>query len=367
MSREVKASRRAPRRSRSRTTAASRSGVRLLEGDCLEVLRELEPESVDAIVTDPPYAIGRLAKESWDERGMVKAATRAGHDRLGPSEAFEAWSRTWAKECQRVMKPGAFLAAFGSPRTYHRLACGIEDAGLEIRDTLMWLHAEGMSKSRHYPGGQATTLKPAFEPIVLARRELDGTTEETIARHGTGALNVEACRVEGRHPANVMLSHHPGCEDGSCAPGCPVTIADACAGEGRVRLAPSRFLYCSKASRKERDAGCENLPRRALDLFPNAQKDGKKSARTGNPHPTVKPLALMRWLVQLLCPPGGLVLDPTAGSGTTGAAAVLEGRRFLGIELEPTYVEIAAARIAHHSRPSPDRPKVSRAPLVRRR
>src|ERR1700710_596984 len=119
VSREVKASRRAPRRSRSRTTAASRSGVRLLEGDCLEVLRELEPESVDAIVTDPPYAIGRLAKESWDERGMVKAATRAGHDRLGPSEAFEAWSRTWAKECQRVMKPGAFLAAFGSPRTYH--------------------------------------------------------------------------------------------------------------------------------------------------------------------------------------------------------------------------------------------------------
>jgi site-specific DNA-methyltransferase (adenine-specific) len=272
-----------------------------------------------------------------------------------------------ATECRRVMKPGAFLAAFGSPRTYHRLARGVEDAGLEIRDTLMWLYAEGMSKSRRYPGGRSTTLKPAFEPIVLARRELDGTTEETISRHGTGALNAEACKVEGRHPANVTLGHAPGCRERRCAPGCLVAATDACATEGRARLAPSRFLYCPKASRSERDAGCENLPRRALDLFPNAQKGGKKPAQVRNPHPTVKPLELMRWLVRLLCPPGGLVLDPTAGSGTTGAAAALEGRRFLGIELEPAYIEIAAARIAHHSKKAPGRPKVSRAPLGRRR
>ncbi len=360
--RATKASRGAPRGTRKRWP----SGATLLEGDCLEVLGELEPESVDAIVTDPPYGIG-FQHERWDSAAIRESAAKAGHDRLNPNEAFEAWCRIWAGECRRVMKPGAFLAAFGSPRTYHRLACGVEDAGLEVRDTLMWLYAEGMPKSRHYPGGRSTTLKPAFEPIVLARRELDGTTEETIARHGTGALNADDCKVEGRHPANVVLGHDPDCEERRCAPGCPVAAADACAKEGRSRLAPSRFLYCPKASRSERDAGCEHLPRRALDLFPNARKGGKKPAEARNPHPTVKPLELMRWLVRLLCPPGGLVLDPTVGSGTTGAAALIEGRRFIGIELESTYMEIAAARIAHHSKKAPGRPKVSRAPLGRRR
>jgi len=335
----------------------------LLEGDCLEVMGELEPESVDAIVTDPPYGIG-FQNERWDSAALREAAARAGHERLTPNQAFEAWSRIWAGECRRVLKPGGFLAAFGSPRTFYRLACGIEDAGLEIRDTLMWLYAEGMSKSRHYPGGRATTLKPAFEPIVLARRGLDGTTEETIERHGTGALNTESCRVEGRHPANVVVGHEPDCEDGRCTPKCAVTLADACVGdEGCARLAPSRFLYCPKASRAERDAGCEKLPRRAFDLFPN----GGTSGDTRNFHPTVKPLELMRWLVRLLCPPGGVVLDPTTGSGSTGAAAVLEGRRFVGIELEPAYMEIAAARIAHHSPKDNRKPKVRRAPLGRRR
>jgi site-specific DNA-methyltransferase (adenine-specific) len=352
-----------------RGVCAGKSGgsqdIRLLEGDCLEVLGELEAESVDAIITDPPYGIG-FQHERWDSAAIRDVAVRAGHNRLSPNEAFEVWCRIWAAECRRVLKPGAFLAAFGSPRTYHRLACGVEDAGLEIRDTLMWLYSNGMPKSRRYPGGRATALKPAFEPIVLARRELDGTTEETIARHGTGALNAESCRVEGRHPANVTLGHDPGCEEEGCAPGCPVADADTCASEGRIRLAPSRFLYCPKASRAERDAGCERLPQRALDLFPRAGGD-KGPARVRNPHPTVKPLALMRWLVQLLCPPGGVVLDPTAGSGSTGAAAVLEGRRFIGIELEPAYMEIAATRIAHHSQKCARRPKVTRTPLGRRR
>jgi DNA modification methylase len=359
MTRTGKGSRR-PSRNRSRP--ASRSSVRLLEGDCLEVLGGLEPESVDAIVTDPPYGIG-FQNERWDSAALQEAAARAGHERLSPNQAFEAWCRIWSEGCRRVLKPGGFLAAFGSPRTFHRLACGVEDAGLEIRDTLMWLYAEGMSKSRHYPGGRTTTLKPAFEPIVLARRGLDGTTEETIARHGTGALNAESCRVEGRHPANVILGHDADCEERSCAPGCAVAEADGHIGEGRRRLAPSRFLYCPKAGRAERDAGCEKLPPRALDLFPNAGTSG--DAR--NFHPTVKPLELMRWLVRLLCPPGGLVLDPTAGSGTTGAAAVLEGRRFVGIELEPAYMEIAAARIAHYSPRGARKPKVGRGPLGRRR
>ena len=250
--------------------------VRLLEGDCLEVLGKLEPESVDAIVTDPPYGIG-FQHERWDSTAIREVAARAGYDRLSPNEAFEAWSRIWATECRRVMKPGAFLAAFGSPRTYHRLACGVEDAGLEIRDTLMWLNSEGMSKSHRYPGGRSTTLKPAFEPIVLARRDLEGTTAETIARHGTGALNAEDCRVEGRHPANVILGHDRGCDEERCAPGCPVAAADACATEGRVRLEPSRFLYCPKASRAERDAGCEALP--AVPSTSSRKPRGRRSRR----------------------------------------------------------------------------------------
>lgn len=129
MSPTGKASRR-PRCSRNR--AASRSEVRLLEGDCLEVMGKLEPESVDAIVTDPPYGIG-FQNEHWDSKALREAATRKGHDRLTPNEAFEAWSRIWAEGCRRVLKPGGFLAAFGSPRTFHRLACGVEDSGLEIR------------------------------------------------------------------------------------------------------------------------------------------------------------------------------------------------------------------------------------------
>jgi site-specific DNA-methyltransferase (adenine-specific) len=339
----------------------------LLEGDCLEVLGGLESGSVDAIVTDPPYGIG-FQHERWDSAAIRGVAASAGHDRLSPNEAIEVWCGIWASECRRVLKPGAFLAAFGSPRTYHRLACGIEDAGLEIRDTLMWLYSEGMPKSRHYPGGRATTLKPAFEPVVLARRGLEGTTSETIERFGTGALNAEACRVEGRHPANVALGHDPGCEAGECAPGCAVAVADACAGEGRKRLAPSRFLYCAKASRAERDAGCERLPERALDLFPGRGRGGGKPGPVRNPHPTVKPLELMRWLVRLLCPPDGLVLDPFCGSGTTGAAAAIEGRAFCGIELEATYAEIARARIEHWRTSAEAKPaRAGRRPLGRRR
>jgi site-specific DNA-methyltransferase (adenine-specific) len=326
--------------------------VQLLQGDCFELLGELGAESIDAIVTDPPYGIG-FKQARWDSVAIQEATAKAGLDRATPNEAFESWSCIWATECRRVLKPGGFLAAFGSPRTFHRLTCGVEDAGLEIRDTLMWLYSEGMPKSCHYPGGRATALKPAFEPIVLARRGLDGTTAETITRHGTGALNIESCRVEGRHPANVVLEHESDCEEGRCAAGCAAAAVDECGRRDHVRsakrIAPSRFLYCPKASRAERDAGCERLPQRALDLFPNA-KGAKKAAGARNPHPTVKPLELMRWLVRLLCPPGGLLLDPTAGSGTTGAAAALEGRRFLGIELEPAYIEIAQARIAYWSR-----------------
>lgn len=325
---------------------------RLLQGDCLEVLGELEPESVDAIVTDPPYGV-EWQNEDWDGRAIREAAARAGRERLAPNEAFEVWCVLWAKECVRVMKPGAHLLAFGARRTFHRLACGLEDAGLEIRDTLMWVYGTGMPRSRRYPGGRSTTLKPAFDPVLVARKQLAGTTAETIERFGTGALNADACRSGGSHPANVLVGHEPDCEEGEgCAPGCAAALLNAQADQARAssgpNTPPSRFLYCPRVSRAQREAGCEELPVRTLDVYPEAGQ--RPDGRTRNPHPAVKPLELMRWLVRLVCPPGGLVLDPFMGSGTTGAAAALEGRHFCGIESEPAYIEIAAARIEHWSR-----------------
>jgi hypothetical protein len=234
----------------------------------------------------------------------------------------------------------------------------------------MWLYGSGMPKSHRLPGGRSATLKPAYEPIVLARRPLQGTTKETLAAFGTGALNTDACKVNGRHPANVLLSHEPGCRERECASGCAAALVDADANRHRrgsgAQVAPSRIFYCPKVSRAEREAGCEHLPPQRLDHFPQAD-DSKAPEPARNSHPTVKPLAVMRWLVRLACPPGGLVLDPTCGSGSTGAAALQEGRRFIGIELDPSFMEIAAARIAHWAPTDPPRPRVGcRGPLGKR-
>lgn len=323
----------------------------VIEGDCLELLAALNAASVDAIVCDPPYGID-FHGERWDGPTIRAAAARTGHERLTPGAAYAAFARAWAAECLRVLRPGAHLLAFGSPRTAHRLACGLEDAGLELRDTLLWLYGTGMPKSRRLSSGRGTTLKPAYEPILLARRPPGASIARTIERHGTGALNIDACRIDGRYPANVSCSHAPGCRPDGCQAGCAVALVDTAAAQGRApsnAAAPaSRLFYCPKVSRRERDAGCEDLPRRALDLFPNAQNAGTP-APARNPHPTVKPLTLMRWLVRLATPEDGVVLDPFCGSGTTGAAAALEGRRFLGIELNPAYAAIARARIEHWS------------------
>jgi DNA modification methylase len=320
-----------------------------MEGDCLELLATLEDAGVDAVVTDPPYGIG-FQGERWD-RPAIREAAAEGGEPGSAGDAYQAWCRTWGAECLRVLRPGAHLLAFGSPRTAHRLTCGLEQAGLELRDTLLWLYGTGLPKSRRLPGGRSTALKPAYEPIALARRPPEGPMLRNLERHGTGALNTDARHIDGRHPANVILSHGPGCRPNGCEPGCALALVDAAADHGRRRSRsarpPSRLFYCPKVSRRERDAGCERLPRLTLDFFPNADRSGRRPAPAANPHPTVKPLALMRWLVGLACPPAGLVLDPFCGSGSTGAAALLEGRRFLGIELDPGYARIARARIAH--------------------
>jgi site-specific DNA-methyltransferase (adenine-specific) len=255
------------------------------------MLRDMDPENVDAIVTDPPYELGFMSKR-WDASGIAYDVS------------------IWC-EMLRVIKSGGYLLAFGGTRTFHRMTCAIEDAGFEIRDSLSWIYSEGMPKSK-------AGLKPAFEPITLARknakhvqpfsidacriRTADKLVRPSISRQdnkvfGKGLGAGVQIEPTGRWPSNIVID-----ED----------VADLLADR-------AKFFYCAKASKKERE---------------------------GNIHPTVKPIALMRWLVRLITPPSGVVLDPFAGSGTTGVACVLEGFDFLGFDLVPEHVEIANRRIA---------------------
>jgi DNA modification methylase len=316
----------------------------LIEADALMMLAKLPDACVDAIVTDPPYGID-FAGEAWDGAD-IRLTASAGRERLSAHEAFERWTRVWAREARRVLKPGGHVIAFGSPRTFHRLVCGIEDAGFEVRDRLLWLYAQGLPKSRRLPGGVATTLKPAYEPILLARAPMMGTTPRNLKEWGTGALNVEAARVNGYWPANLTLAHASGCAEMRCVPNCPVSLLEA------SRKNVSRLFFCAKATKEEREAGCAQLPVQSVELYNGGCNPPRLRHNT---HRTVKPIALMRWLIRLTCPPGGLVLDPFTGSGSTGAAALLEDRVFLGIEREPEYVDIACARLTHWAHEAKER------------
>jgi site-specific DNA-methyltransferase (adenine-specific) len=348
-------------------------------GDCLDVMAGMADNSVDAVVTDPPYGLTFLGKD-WD-RGV-------------PGVPF------W-EQALRVAKPGAHLLAFGGTRTYHRLACAIEDAGWEVRDCLAWVYGSGFPKSHNGPWG-GTALKPAYEPIILARKPLCGTVAANVAAWGCGGLNVDGCRVEtgevtgwggggsdgfggygggaprpasGRFPANLV---HDGSDE--VLAGFPVTGAakasmrglqhsgrhggmadlggniadgtDYVRGHDDLGGSAARFFYCAKASRGEREAGLwwdfEQKARPTMGSGIGGQPDQTRQ-NNRNIHPTIKPIALMRWLVRLVTPPRGLVLDPFTGSGTTGCAAVLEGMAFVGAELSAEYAEIARARIAHHA------------------
>ena len=383
-------------------------------GDCRAVMGSLPACSVDAIVTDPPYELGFMSRK-WDSSGIA-------YD-------VEVW-----RQALRVLKPGGHLIAFGGTRTYHRMACAIEDAGFEIRDCVQWWYATGFPKSldvskaidahlgatREVVGtrdvsrimsgsgdmvggivrsgtvtvtaaataavGLGTALKPAVEPAVLARKPLGGTVAECVMAHGTGALNIDGCRIgwaseedkaaeaaaaqrvshtswseqspstftrsgdldasvnryvassqQGRWPANLIVDEHVA------------AVLDA-------QYGASRFFYVPKPDGTERDAGLDDMPR-ATGGEATGRKDGSaglNSPRAGacagggrrNTHPTVKPIDLMRYLCRLVTPRGGVVLDPFVGSGTTGCAAALEGFGFVGIDLEPQHIEIARRRIA---------------------
>lgn len=291
----------------------------LIEADCRTVLATLQTDSVACTIADPPYEID-MNRQSWDR----------------DSAAFDP--ATWA-QVKRVVTPGGFVAAFGGTRTFHRLAVAMEDGGLTLTDTVCWLYTTGNVTNKD------TQLKRAWEPIVLAQARSGAPLRTTMAQHGTGFLGIEECRlpylddadlqrtlaknpgrggetftstvygvdrpqqsvnVGGRHPANLIVDER---------------IADALR-EDR------KYFLCPKASRKERDAG--------LSLAAGIAR---------NPHICVKPMALMEWLVRLLCPTGGLVLDPFAGSASTGCGALLAGRRFLGIEADGVYVQTGRLRL----------------------
>jgi len=301
----------------------------LVIGDSRAVLPTLDAERFDACVTDPPYEIGLVGKR-WDRSGV-------------------AFDPAFWRSVLRTLKPGGHLLAFGGTRTAHRMVCAIEDAGFEIRDTLQWLYNNG------YPKNARTQLKPAHEPITLARKpgpllplgiaecRLEGRpvqcgnlrdTEKPILSASMGPKKstrfdyqrrLLAGEIQGRFPSNVLFSHIADCTDSECAPGCAVAELDRQCPPERIaaRKGSGRFFFCGKASPRERLIG------------------GVK-----NPHPTVKPLHLMRYLVRLACPEGGEVLDPFAGSGSTLVACAEQGRRYFGIEQSAQYAEIAQARLA---------------------
>ena len=362
---------------------------RLLTGDCLDGLATLEPDSVDACVTDPPYGISFMGKQ-WDNFRRARNAADVSRDSVhgrfsacAPASAsesdslrYQAWTQQWAEAVLRVLKPGAHAVVCASPRMGHRVTCGLEDAGFEIRDSLLWLYGSGFPKSLNLPGGRGTALKPAYEPVILARKPLGGrTVAQCVAAFGTGAINIDGCRLttEGRPlrigdykdtEHNTYTGRMNGSlQGGSRAAGQTdlgrwppnVALDETAAARLDAEGGTSRFFYVAKASREERERGCEDLPQRTAGDATDRQDGsaGLNSPRAGasrthgarNHHPTVKPVALMRWLVRLVTPPGGLVLDPFAGSGTTGLACITEQCRFVGIEREAEYVEIARRRI----------------------
>ncbi len=365
----------------------------LYHGDCLSVLRNLPDCSVDSVVTDPPYGLSFMGKR-WD------------YD----VPSVEVWT-----ECLRVLKPGGHLLAFAGTRTQHRMAVRIEDAGFEIRDMIAWVYGSGFPKSldvskaidkmagaeREVVGqkkvpdikgdaygtmnekqagsydtisipitapatpeakqweGWGTALKPALEPITVARKPLIGTVAENVLQHGTGAINVDGGRVGQREKEQFTGTKngsinaygdyfYPKGEKALPAGRWPANFIHDGSEEATDLLgASARFFYCAKASKADRDEGCEGLEAKQVFGDEGGTYQGLSNSKkpSCNHHPTVKPTDLMRYLCRLVTPPSGIVLDPFMGSGSTGKAAMLEGFAFVGIEREAEYIEIAKARI----------------------
>lgn len=356
-------------------------GAVIIAGDCLDALRAMPAESVDAVVCDPPYGLGKpppveVVLRAWvgGERYQARGGGFMGRE----WDAFVPGPEVWREVC-RVLKPGGHAVIFAGTRTVDWMGIAVRLGGLEIRDCIGWCYYSGFPKSLDVSkaidgldarrwSGWGTALKPAIEPAILARKPFAATVAENVLQHGTGAINVDGCRFAPGDSAWVgpddnsdrgRSSRGGEWRDGSGTFSIRPRRADEFqGGDGRW---PANLYACPKATRAERERGCDGLPERtgaeAVDREPGSA--GMQSPRAGaarkadtvrNYHPTVKPIRLMRWLCRLVTPPGGLVLDPFAGSGSTGVAAVLEGFAFTGCELDPGHVAIAEARIGHASR-----------------
>jgi DNA modification methylase len=290
-----------------------------LQGDSLIVLKDFPDNSIDSVVTDPPYGLSFMNKK-WDHS----------------VPSVELW-----KEVFRILKPGGHLLSFGGTRTYHRMVVNIEDAGFEIRDQIQWLYGSGFPKSHNLNDefkGWGTALKPANEPIVLARKPLEKglTVFENVSKWGVGALNIDESRIECERPAQTysqpdirgnaynsekekrQIAEVPA-NLGRWPSNVLLDETAAAMLDKQSEIDASRFFYVAKASKRER--GKDNI------------------------HPTVKPIKLMQYLIRLITPPGGIVLDPFMGSGSTGIAAKSLDFDFIGIELDPEYIKIANKRI----------------------
>ena len=340
---------------------------------------------VDSVVTDPPYHLASIVKRFGKEGsapaqygtdGAFKRAATGfmGKEWDGGDIAFRP--ETW-ELALKLLKPGGHILAFSASRNYHRMAVAIEDAGFEIRDQMMWLYGSGFPKSLNIGDGWGTALKPAHEPIVMARKFIEGTNKQNKEKYGTGGLNIDGCRIEGdsnteRKITNRKTRSEDGVwtdgNSGMKAEGSQYADADprgrfpANVMHGGLDTEWSRYFYCPKTSKAEKNKGLDSfeakpmawgnqakaeLKRGNLDWKGN-QGDGTKHNKVSmrvNTHPTVKPQELMKYLCRMVTPKGGTVLDPFMGSGSTGCAAKDEGFNFIGIEKEKEYFDIADARI----------------------
>lgn len=372
--------------------------ISIYNGDCLNELERLNENSIDCIITDPPYELNFMGK-GWDNAGV----------------SFN--KNTWEK-CLRVLKPGGYLLAFGGTRTYHRIACAIEDAGFEIRDCIMWLYGSGFPKSMNIGlavdkklgneskvvgigkcgknamlgglsetitsdgnyeikeaqnewQGWGTALKPAYEPIIVARKSFKGSLVDNVLKNGVGGLNIDECRVEYQDDADRNSATPQGKCTSSMMDGAVPDINDSGRKEferpelkGRfpanVLLDTNegedwrRYFYCAKASKKDRDDGLDDFIADTTDDGRNKPIDNpylRGKTMRHNTHPTVKPTELMQYLVRLVAPKNAIILDPFMGSGSTGKAVMYENKernanyKFIGIEKDVEYCNIAKARI----------------------
>ena len=348
----------------------------LLNGDCIEEMQKLidDGKQVDSVVTDPPYHLTSIV-ERYGKEGSAPAKDRDGlYQRQATGFMGKEWDggdiafrkETW-ELAYKLLKPGGHLLAFSASRNYHRMAVAIEDAGFEIRDQIMWIYGSGFPKSLNLGDGWGTALKPAHEPIVMAKKRLEGTNKQNKDKYGTGGINIDGCRIEGevkrpdtnpdfRDVAKKAMAQ--GGQDklnfnqitgakrkttvrksrsgdgvwtnensGMKAEGTEFADADprgrfpANVMHGGLETEWAKYFYCPKTSKSERN---------------NADK---------NTHPTVKPVELMKYLCRLVTPKGGVVLDPFMGSGSTGMAAKDEGFDFIGIEKDEEYFKICESRI----------------------